>query len=191
MAFDRANIYVRSSGGEFWQGELISGITEIQWVGPGSEQAQFIDHPLAAILSADCDLTQDHNARLAGLNASDKLLRNILLCDIVTSNELKGTEGLNSKLWPSVINNKNERYHYLAEMPADRDLQGAGYATCLGMDFKQFFSVSTAHLLDQLEPKGVAKRRCRLDYPFAQHLAQRFFSFHARVGLPIDHAPRT
>ena len=188
MAFDRADIYVRSREGEFWQGEIVSDLVEIQWNGLET-QVTLIEHPLAIILSADCDLTQDHNAREAASPAPEKLLRNVFFCDVMTSDELKASGGVNSTLFASIKNNKNERYQYLAEVPADKDLQGVGFGSCLGMDFKQFFCVSTDHLLKQLRPEGRAKRRCRLEYPFAQHLAQRFFSFHVRVGLPVDHEP--
>lgn len=188
MAFDRADIYVSCTPeGEFWQGEILSGILEYQWHGP-SDEVILVDHPLAIILSADCDLTQDYDARRAGNPPPDKLLRNVLLCDLYLSDDLfaagKASGSLNSKLWAHVRNNKSERYHFLAEVPADRDLQGTGFGR-LAMDFKNYFCVSILHLQKQVE--NGARRRCRLAHPFAQHLAQRFFYYQSRVGLPVEH----
>jgi hypothetical protein len=172
-------------GEEFWQGEILSGVIEYRWRGPDDE-ATIIGHPLAIIFSADCDLTQHFKAISAGNPTADKLLPNVLLCDVMHSEQLREASKaiLTSKLWADVRKNKSERYQFLAELTADRDLQGAGLPT-LAINFKQYFCVSHEHLLKQLS--GDAKRRCRLAYPFAQHAAQRFFYAQARIGLPVDH----
>jgi hypothetical protein len=184
LAFNRADIYVPSIlGGEFWQGEILSGMIDYRWTGPNNE-AIIVDHPLAIILSADCDLAQDHDARVAENLSSDKLLPNVLLCEAFLSEDLRGANSLTSKPWADVKKNKSERYHFLAQVPPDRDLEGFGFDT-LAIDFKQYFCVSVGHLLKQVG--GEARRRCRLDHPFAQHLGQRFFAYQSRIGLPVEH----
>lgn len=186
-AFDKANIYVRSTvEGEFWQGEILSDVAEFQWLGPGIESATLMVHPLAIICSADCDLTQDFNSRTPDSVSGDKLLPNILLCDVVEAEKLReaGKPAINSAIWNNIEKNKVERYHYLSEIPKDRDLDGQGFEA-LALDFKQCFCISTRHLQRQMQ--GDLRRRCRLDAPFSQHLAQRFFYYHCRIGLPIEH----
>jgi hypothetical protein len=52
------------------------------------------------------------------------------------------------------------------------------------VDFRQYFSLPTEEAYFGAQP---ARRRCRLDTPYAEHLSHRFFSHMARVALPIDH----
>jgi hypothetical protein len=187
LAFDKADIYVASVvDGEFWQGEILSGTVEYQW--SGSDDPDLVEHALAAILSADCDLTQDHRARSRSDASFSKLLPNVLLCDLFEGEELRtrsGTAALNSTVWTNAKQNNNARYHYLSQVPPGKDLQGAGL-DYMAMDFKRYFCISTEHLLDQIT-KGTALRRCRLGALFAQHLALRFCHYQNRVGLPIEH----
>jgi hypothetical protein len=93
---------------------------------------------------------------------------------------------LNAKIWSNIVKNKSERYHYFSEVTKASDLQ-ADELPALIADFKLCFCVSTLHLLRQVDEDKSAKRRCRLSPPFAQHFAQRFFYYQARIGLPIEH----
>jgi len=186
LDFDPAEIYVpSSSGGEFWQGEILSDVTEI--ISHSSGKASYFKHPLAIIVSADCDLTQDHLARSKSESDSRNLLRNILLCDVVKAEQLKdlgkADNTITSKVWDWIQQNNYPRYQYLCAVRPECDSRKEGFAS-LAIDFKQYFCVETTHLMTQASNSS---RRCRLAPPFAQHLAQRFFNYQCRIGLPIDH----
>lgn len=184
MTFDRADIYARSTvDGEFWQGEILSDIVDYRWEGPGDEHS-IVEHSLAIILSPDCDLTQDHSSRGKADSQSHDLITHVLFCAISKADALRGRNTLNSTLWKDVLKNKSERYHYLSDVPTDRDLLNVGF-DALAMDFRDFFCLTVEHLQNQLQL--AAKRRCRLESPLAQHLAQRFFYYQCRIGLPVNH----
>jgi hypothetical protein len=190
LSFDKADIYIRSDAfGEFWQGEILSGIVEVQWKGPAPNDVVLVNHPLSIVCSADCDLTQDYDTRSTGSPTFERLLTNLLCCDIEPADAFRDrrkTTGVNSQIWTNVTKNKHERYHFFSDVNNSRDLQAQGFPTLVA-DFKLSFCVSMLHLLSQFEQNGNAKRRCRLSPPFAQHFAQRFFYYQSRIGLPVEH----
>lgn len=143
------------------------------------------DHPLAVILSQDCDLDWDFQSRHSDslTTSGQKLLANVLLADLISVEELRN-RGVNSAIWSRIRDNKDERYQFLRASNADEDLQHAGVPEGV-IDFKRFFSLRPEEIYFQLEHS--AHRRSRLLSPYVEHLSVRFFNFHARIALPAEH----
>jgi hypothetical protein len=176
-------------GSSLRQGEILSNVPQFRFdaatLGVANPSGEPMYHPYALILSQDCDLEQDFNARQKQI-ASDKLLPNVLFCEVATAEELFGrVKTLGSKLWDRIRINKDERYHFLQKVEADSDALGQGVPE-LGMDFKRYFTIPTDEIYKRIE-FGEAKRRCVLVSPYLEHLSSRFAYFLSRVALPEDH----
>lgn len=171
------------------QGEIICDLEEVRLdlstLGSGTVVLRRTTHPYAIILSQDCDLEQDHKAR-TGTNAPDKQIPGVLFCEVSTATEVRGTEGMNSKLWSPIPLNKNERYHFLQKVDSDCDALKVGIVE-LVIDFKKYFTIPTDEVYLRSE-RGEVKRRCALISPYLEHFSSRFAYFLSRVALPMDHA---
>jgi hypothetical protein len=180
--------YVRSAnGGALRQGEILTNFTQYQ-LDVDRLRAQEpievvqISHPYVVVLSQDCDLDQDYTRRQN--NKIDNLLASVLLCSVaVNDDEFRHGIGLNTKEWKKVMENREPRLHYLRAVPQADDAHNEG-APDLIVDFRQYFSLPT---LEAYLCAEAARRRCRLDTPYAEHLSQRFIAYMGRVALPLDH----
>jgi hypothetical protein len=138
-------------------------------------------------LGAQSGLEQDFKVRLMG-NPSDKLLPNVLFCNLAKAEDLRGTAattGINSEMWKRISQNKDERYHFLQAVDGSCDALQIGLPET-GIDFKRYFSIPTDELYKRIEI-GEAKRRCILVSPYLEHLSNRFAHFLSRIALPEDH----
>jgi hypothetical protein len=148
-----------------------------------------IRHPLAIIISQDCDLERDYEFRSSRIAdevdpSSDKILPSVLLCEVITADELLTLVPKGKDIWKRIIQNKDERYHVLSQVSPTSDAAGQGLPA-MGIDFKRHFSIFTDELYTQLR-MGVG-RRCCLNSPYLEHLSSRFANYLSRVGLPLDH----
>lgn len=180
------------------QGEILASILEIRlasglWIDGAEASFEAVTHPLAIVLSQDCDLTQDFNVReIARQNGqeldlgSDKLLPSTLFCDLEDAEDFLSTAQLNSKEKKRIRQNREERYQYLRTVPASNDSIGAGLPA-LAVDFKHYFAVPTSDVYAQLKTGLV--RRCRLANPYLEHFSARFSNYLSRVALPEDNEP--
>jgi hypothetical protein len=172
------------------QGEILSDVPQFRFdaatlggATPPSGEPMY--PPYALILSQDCDLEQDFNVRQRQI-VSDKLLPNVLFCEVATAEELfNRVKQLGSKLWDRIRINKDERYHFLQRIAADSDALQQGLPE-LGIDFKRYFTIPTEEIYKRIE-LGEARRRCVLVSPYLEHLSSRFAYFLSRVTLPEDH----
>lgn len=189
---DEGKLYAPSQGGPLRQGEILSDLIETRMVSVSKDQAPQVDlvtHPFALILSQDCDLDLDFQARNspeAVSHPDDKLLPSVLLCQATSATELRSHLS-DSQIWKQITQNKNERYQYLRGVPAEMDALGTGTPD-LGADFKRYFAVSTEHIY--LQVQGPARRRSRLQSPYVEHLSSRFAYYLSRVALPEEHFVR-
>jgi len=142
----------------------------------------FAQHPLVIVLSQDCDLEQDYNARRGG--GSGKLL-DILFCDVYHADSLKSQLGKSLKEWKVIAENQSPRYQFLGMISTDEDAAGTGLPS-LALDFKRYFTLPADEVYERLSI-ATTFRRCVLGTPYVEHFVQRFFSFLSRVALPIDH----
>ncbi len=157
-----------------------------------------VTHPFAVVITQDCDLEQDVGARAIVVTAQmkeedrKKLLRskengtlhNVLLVEAYdASTKEKGVGG--SDIWKRVVQNKDERYQYLAPNHEQNDLSGQPIPALL-LDFKRVFSCPIGQLHEDIQ-RGRTFRRARLIPPFGEHLAVRAGHFLQRVALPENH----
>lgn len=194
---EEPEIYAPTADGALRQGELICGLHEYRPVESGNQGSTAGDsiqvtrrvHPYAIVMSQDCDLEQDHLARVAqggGVLAGgpDRLLPNVIFCEVVEASTLRLQDGLNSDLWRRVLRNSHQRYQYLSKVPPARDRSRTGLPD-LGIDFKKYFTVPTSFVYEQLST--TVERRCRLVSPYLEHLSTRFSYYQFRIALPMNH----
>jgi hypothetical protein len=141
-------------------------------------------HPLAIILTQDCDLDWDFKAR-SDNNLANKLLPNILLCELWLSEQLRGEQNIKSDLWRRIRNNADERYHVLPQAAPEVDLLGLGFPE-LALDFKRVFTIRADELYFRLNSE--AQRRACLQGLFMQDVSTRFGYYQLRVPLPVIEA---
>lgn len=184
-------IYVASpTQGELRQGEILTDLVQahldIETVDDSSiPKINLRKHPYAIIVSQDCDLLQDYRARNGGAVKPDKLLPNILFCEVTTAEELcLGRPSMNSREQKLFAMNKVERYHFLQKVPPEADALQQGLPE-LGIDFKRFFTIPTDEVYKRLTFE--ARRRCFMNSPYLEHLSDRFSYFQQRIALPEDH----
>ncbi|PWJ87822.1 hypothetical protein C8D77_114113 [Mesorhizobium loti] len=165
---------------EFRQGEIISGIVQYRYY-PEDGSVEEIPHAYALIASQDCDLLQDHNSK-AATGASQ--LNSVLLYEAHETPILR-SQVAGSDIWKRIVQNNDERYHALEAAHARFDLSNVGLPD-LVVDFRRFFSISTADLAKQIQA-GTAARRCRLEMPYREQFQTRAAFYLQRVGVPEPH----
>ena len=166
---------------ELWQGEIITNV--VQYIYDSVEEG--VDakiHNFALVMCQDCDLLQDYNKRDAG---QDGDLLSILLyeadeAETITANILK------SEIRRRILENREERYHYLEPVISKDDVLGCGIPA-LVIDFKRFFTITPVELHRQIASEKGATRRSRIQSPFKEHLQTRAAVYAGRVGLPRPH----
>lgn len=177
------------------QGEILTNVVQVkidaESIGAeGGYQASDVIHPYAIVVSQDCDLDWDYKAREQATPpnqavSQDKLLPNILFCEVTTAEALKGRKEIHSSIWSRIKINKDERYHFLQKVEPDHDALYEGLPE-LGIDFKRYFSIPTEEVYARLK-NNETQRRCCLASPYLEHFSLRFSHFQCRVALPEDH----
>jgi len=178
------------------QGEIISDLIQIKLslksLTSDSKSIEESVHPLAIVVSQDCDLDWDFKAR-QGKTKEHKLIPNILFCEVTTATNLAAVimsidnaqSVKKSQIWSRIPNNKDERYQFLEKIPQDCDLVNEGLEE-LAIDFKRYFTLPSDEVYKRIEI-GQAKRRTCLQSPYLEHFITRFYYFQSRVALPEDH----
>lgn len=174
-------------GDRLRQGEILAGLIQIRQTLAtiGAQNAQLLEiiHPFAVVLTQDCELAQDFAARESG--DENRQLPSILVCEAVATIDLKLKLPPGKDIWKRVIQNKDERYQCLEEVPANQDAASQGIPS-LGCDFKRFFTAAADEVYRRIELQQIV-RRSRLVTPYAEHLLHRFCNFQARIPLPENH----
>jgi hypothetical protein len=169
---------------ELRQSEIISNIVQFTFHPPTGEVIE-TSQPYAIVLSQDCDLLRDYEARQAGIPSD---LNGVLLY------ELEPEDIIRAKLPGGDIRRRigrhgEERYHRLEAVPQDVDLLQQGLPALI-IDFRRFYTLPAEEIYRQCalgEPDGAA-RRCRLDTPYREHLQSRAAFYLQRVALPDEGA---
>ena len=121
------------SEGRLWQGEVLSNVVEIRRA-PGDldlespGQIARVMHPYALVMTPDCDLEQDFDAREGGSPPEQRLVPQLLMCEMHDAEALRGSHGLNSALWKRVRQNQAANIHRVGVPPPgghSRDRQGS------------------------------------------------------------------
>jgi hypothetical protein len=173
------------AGERLHQGEILGGLVHVRQsldsIGTALVQIDELVHPFVVVLTQDCDLEQDFNARASG----NGKLESILVCPAVDTTQLKGIASTSSFHWKLITGNRDVRYQCLEAIPLDNDSASQGIPS-LGCDFKRYFTVPADEVYKRINLKEVT-RRCRLITPYAEHFLHRFCNFQARVPLPQNH----
>ena len=167
---------------ELRQSEILTGLVQNEYdltsvAGDGVRQRS---HEYAVVCSQDCDLLRDYEARTAGTPTT---INGVLIYEAEPADQARERSGLSSKEWKRVRQNKDERYHYLPEVPAGLDRLAVGLPALI-LDFRRFFTMPPDVIYGQVEQRQTAQRRCRLETPFREHLQARLAFYLLRVALP-------
>jgi len=169
------------------QGEILCNLIQLKLNLDtlGTSEAKFtpLVHPFAIIASQDCDLDWDYKSRTT--DATDKLMPNILFCEMTTAELLRRGGDINSGIWGRIKINKDERYQFLEKVDMAEDTLQQGLPE-LGIDFKRYFTIPADEVYARIA-RQEATRRCRLLSPYLEHFSTRFAYYQFRVALPEDH----
>ena len=185
-----------STFSELRQGEIVSDVYELRPLHSPVEipvelniPLQTVYHPRLIVMTADCDLLQDYNARKNAAEAQQSanatwelpnVLPHILLCELYEQDEIR--EWITgSDIWRRIRQNQDERYHHLPAAPVG-NLQGSELPD-LYLDFKRILTLPT-HLLYEALESSQAGRIAVLPPVYIQNLMHRFYSFLSRVAIP-------
>lgn len=164
--------------GELRQSEIITGITQFTY-DPIVGEVLETQHPYAIILSQDCDLLRDYEART---NGGPTVLNGVLFFELepvdVIRPKLAGGDILRR-----ISRHSEERYHALEQVPPETDLIGEGLPA-LVIDFRRCYTLPAGEVYRQCAANDGAKRRCRLEMPYREHLQSRAAFYLQRVALP-------
>ena len=173
------------------QGEILSPVTLHRPIMPSAPlgegaEARVITvvHNRMVVLHSDCDLEQDFNYRASiGSDAVDesngRVVSEVLLCDLFAESEIRSQIAGND-IWRRIIQNQNERYH---QLPQACISDSAQQLPQLFLDFKRCFMERTPSLYSAIQTSAILRLAIIPDV-YIHDLIQRFFSYHARVGLP-------
>ncbi len=177
--------------GPIWEHRALHAATPL--AEGASAEVGSIEHPLAVILSADCDLEQDHRERTTVgqltavaatehvVNRSRKVLRQVLLCELYREADLAQLLPLGGDIRRRVSNNQDERYHRL--QPGQIQDDPVTEMTEFFLDFKSTFSCHPTALYAGIQDGAIA--RVALVPPvFIHDLIHRYYSFASRIGIP-------
>lgn len=176
--------------GALRQGEILSDVGRFRLdpltLTEQQPSFQLVSCPYAIVLTQDCDLDWDFNARVPD-GKPEKLLPEVLLCKLPRAEEIKNqTKDLGSKGWERIRQNNDPRYHFLQMVDAGCDANQFGLPE-LTADFKHYFTIPTAELYRRIE-LGLTHRRCVFVSPYMEHFATRFAAYLSRIGLPEQHS---
>ncbi len=179
--------YVRHNSPFIRQGEIVNNLFELKLLIPqrktidvNKEKFVPIVQPYAIVVSQDCDLKWDYEARSSGEVSEGKILTHVLFCALFTQDEVKSRSNLKSDQWKRVRQNQDERYHYLSEAPV-RDTENS--LPELIADFKTTFSLPVEFVY-WLISTGQAIREGSLFPPYLEDFMHRVYSFLGRVATP-------
>jgi len=181
-------------------GEILQGLVEHRVVQPPitfpeGEQIEIrsreIDYSI--ILNAECDLEWDFKRRFPtgtidtvdeAFPSSDdhhKALPHLIMCMGETLDSLGGRSQIRDSDHMNLIKqNQDERYGYIPQSAID------GKSTEipeLVFDFKKVMALPTRSIYEGIRTGG-ARRVAALPSPWNLNMANRFFNFHGRIGLP-------
>lgn len=173
------------------QGEILKGVVQYTPIltEPANEKNIQLSrklHPYAIIISQDCDLDWDYQAR-QGQGKQHKLLNSIILCEVYPAEDIRFDKNreINSNAWKQIQSNQNRQFHFFEKVPSDCELGNEGLPE-LTVDFKQVFSIEAEILYHQINNK-IASRHTVLECRYLEHFSQRYCSYQGRVALPAEY----
>ena len=175
------------------QGEIICGLTQLvtDLEKPIEGDRVYVErknHPYVIVVTQDCDLEQDHQARLEDTR-HHRWLPNILFCEVHKAepflNNKENYPDFNSKSRRQIQQNRDLRFQFLEAVPERNDSKNEGLPE-LVVEFKRYFTLPTEEIYYRIKI-GEAIRRCYLRSPYLEHFSTRYNFYQNRVALPEDH----
>lgn len=175
------NRYKRVQKTRLCQGDILRDITLVISAFESKRHIE-IFMPYAVVMSQDCDLSNDHRARVEKKSDYDKYLKTVLICPAYRAEELfngKHIEGweIRSKgdgeIKKIKKNDEYKRYHFL---PGNQSLA----IPDLVVDFKHFYTAPR----DLLYKKRKQIYLATMSELFREEISQRFSFYLSRIGLP-------
>lgn len=145
---------------------------------------------LQIVLSPDCDLLWDYEARFDPLDESDQkvehpnIVSQVLVCRLQSHGQIRPRFKEQGDVWSRVDGNQDGRYHHLA--PGDVGSDGF----CLHdlyLDFKKVKGIPTRRLYEGIA-LGNVRRVALVPEVYLHHMIHRFAGFLSRVALPEEAA---
>ncbi len=191
--------------GPIRQGELIGPLWEHQPTSPPIELAAetpidyiSIRHNLLFVLSQDCDLLWDFQARFpdnaaqadygpeaADFDAHPSCVSHVVMCDAFTEEQIRPRTG-GSDIWKRIKGNQDKRYHHLDASEVNVPEPSPDVTDALPdlyLDFKKVVALPTRQLYAGLSDLTV--KRIAVAPPIYLHdVIHRFAGYHSRVALP-------
>jgi hypothetical protein len=135
----------------------------------------------AIIISQDCDLLWDYEAKIANERRD---LNGVLIYETESVADVRAKLA-GGDILRRIRRHGEERYHFLSPVNANFDLLGEGLPELI-VDFRRFYTLPADEIYRQcaIEGPNGAKRRCRLDGPYREHLQVRAAFYLQRVALP-------
>ncbi len=176
------------------QGDILSNVEYIESVieDNGKIKISKICFPLVIVLTQECDLTWDYEARMDERKNEDKYLLSVIVAPLYNYEHFidgKHLEELGQNMTPisrnvnktpnkNLRHNETPRYHYL-EFGEDIPIVNSV------IDFKHYFTVNVEKLREHKKDSYV----CTVGDLFRERISQRFANYLSRIGLP-DMAPQ-
>jgi hypothetical protein len=170
------------------QGDLLEDVT-YKFTKITTDQVEInpIVFPYAIVMTQDCDLEQDYNARAGTQGSQDKFLQSILVCPLYLAEQLRGgthleklklkMESYNTNRWDFIKSNQNQRYQFL---PANTSY---GFPD-LVIDFKHYYTIPRDDIYGFFINNYVAS----VDILYREDVSQRYASYLSRIGTPDNTA---
>ena len=171
------------------QGDIIKNVEYIENVleENGVISVSRIVFPLVVVLTQDCDLTWDYDARNKKSTNQDKFLLSVIVAPLYNYEHfLDGVHLQDIGQQMATISRKEEktdnknlrqnetpRYHYL-------DFDSSIPIVNSVIDFKHYFTVN----VEQLRVHKQTNFICSVSEIFREHISQRFANYLSRIGLP-------
>lgn len=165
---------------ELRQAEIISNLYQFTYDVSTNEVIKTL-HAYAIILSQDCDLLWDFEAKMRNERRD---LNGVLVYEIESVPDIRARLP-GGDILRRIRRHGEERYHFLGPVPQDADTLNEGLPE-LVIDFRRFYTLPADEIYRQCAIEGPdgAKRRCRLDIPYREHLQLRAGFYFQRIALP-------
>jgi hypothetical protein len=186
------------SKGALRQGEILGPLWDHRPIAPAIELARgrsvaiaSSPHPLRVVLSPDCDLLWDFEARFEipedsrdeePFDRHPNAVTDVLVCDLFSHPQMRSRFKDKREVWRRIDQNQDERYHRLQAAPVkDSDL----VLHNLYLDFKKVTTVETGRLYEGILI-GEVGRLALVPEVWIHDLVHRFYGFLSRVAVPDD-----
>jgi hypothetical protein len=121
---------ISNTEGELRQSEIITALVQFTYY-PADDEAAETRHPYSIVLSQDCDLLRDYEARRDG---DPPVLNGVLLFELESIDNIRPRLA-GGDILRRIKRHSEERYHFLQAVSPELDLLGEGLPELI-IDFR-------------------------------------------------------